>query len=100
MTWTFQLGGEGARHDRGNSGAGHGGGGGGGRSTDCAGDGKERHIVSLDRNLDLQEKKSSMMEVMDESDLERELEEADKVNTSTCDCSRCQRSMDKMCTGT
>ena len=51
-------------------------------------------------NLDLQEKKSSMMEVMDESDLERELEEADKVNTSTCDCSRCQRSMDKMCTGT
>ena len=41
-----------------------------------------------------------MMEVMDESDLERELEEADKVNTSTCDSSRCQRSMDKMCTGT
>ena len=31
----------------------------------------------------MQEKKSSMMEVMDESDLERELEEADKVNTST-----------------
>ena len=41
-----------------------------------------------------------MMEVMDESDLERELEEADKVNTSTSDCSRCQRSMDKMCAGT
>ena len=32
-----------------------------------------------------------MMEVMDESDLERELEEADKVNTSTCYCPRFQR---------
>ena len=41
-----------------------------------------------------------MMEVMDESDLERELEEADKVNTSTSFCSRCQLSMDKMCAGT
>ena len=32
-----------------------------------------------------------MMEVMDESDLERELEEADKVNTSTSYCSHSQR---------
>ena len=36
-----------------------------------------------------------MMEVMDESDLERELEEADKVNASTSYCSHCQRSMTK-----
>ena len=40
-----------------------------------------------------------MMEVMDESDLERELEEADKVNTSTSYCSHCQRSIYKMCAG-
>ena len=31
-----------------------------------------------------------MMEVMDESDLERELEEADKVSTPTSYRSRCQ----------
>ena len=37
-----------------------------------------------------------MMEVMDESDLERELEEADKVNTSTSYCSHFQLLMDKM----
>ena len=47
----------------------------------------------------MQETKSSMMEVMDESDLERELEEADKVNTSTSYYSHCRRSMDKMCAG-
>ena len=41
-----------------------------------------------------------MMEVMDESDLERELEEADKVNTSTSYCSHLQLLMEKMCTGT
>ena len=41
-----------------------------------------------------------MMEVMDESDLERELEEADKVNTSASYCFHFQQSMDKMCTGT
>ena len=40
-----------------------------------------------------------MMEVMDESDLERELEEADKVNTSTRFFFHFQRSMDKMCAG-
>ena len=40
-----------------------------------------------------------MMEVMDESDLERELEEADKVNTSTSFCSHFQR-IGKMCAGT
>ena len=47
-------------------------------------------------SLDLQEKKSSMMEVMDESDLERELEEADKV-TSTSYCSRFQRIGQNVC---
>ena len=38
-----------------------------------------------------------MMEVMDESDLERELEEADKVNTSTRYCFHSQRIGQNVC---
>ena len=45
----------------------------------------------------MQEKKSSMMEVMDESDLERELEEADKVNTSTRYCFHFQQIGQNVC---